>query len=99
MQLGHKSIRTTLTNYTDPNEEDKMRIDDILTPQKKVTVEEVVEQLTKHFVNGGLPEEEYLYAIKSLKKNRVHKNWIRMISPLCKEKEIAGVHTQVSGFT
>ena len=70
MQLGHKSIRTTLTNYTGPNEEDKMRIDGILTPQKKVTVEEVVEQLTKQFVKDELPEEEYLYAIKSLKKNR-----------------------------
>ncbi|RLF40601.1 MAG: hypothetical protein DRN21_01785, partial [Thermoplasmata archaeon] len=59
-----------LTNYTGPNEEDKMRIDGILTPQKKVTVEEVVEQLTKQFVKDELPEEEYLYAIKSLKKNR-----------------------------
>jgi len=70
IQLGHKSIRTTLTNYTGPNEEDKMQIDEILTPERKVTVEEIIEQLTKHFVRGELPEEEYLYALKSLKKNR-----------------------------
>lgn len=46
-----------------------MQIKDILTPQRKVTVEEIVEQLTQHIVKGELPEEEYLYAVKSLKNN------------------------------
>lgn len=69
IQLGHRSIKTTLTNYTGPNEEDKMQINDILTPERKMTVNKIVEQLTQHFVKGELPEEEYLYAIKSLKNN------------------------------
>jgi len=33
-------------------------------------MDEIIERLTKHYVKRDLPEEESLYALKSLKKNR-----------------------------
>ena len=70
IQLGHKNIKTTLTNYTGPNEEDKKNIDIILNPRREITVEDIVRELTQHFIMGELPEEEYIYAIKSLRKTQ-----------------------------
>ena len=67
IQLGHKNIKTTLTNYTGPNTKDKENIDFILNPRIEVSPEEIAEQLSKHYINGEMPEEEYLYAIKSLR--------------------------------
>ena len=68
IQLGHKNIKTTLTHYTGPNEKDKERIDDILAPRREVDPEEIAEDLSRRYINEEIPEQEYLYAIKSLRQ-------------------------------
>jgi len=69
IQLGHKNIKTTLTNYTGPNIKDKQNIDRILNPRREIDPEEIAEELSKHYIRGELPEEEYLYALKSLRNH------------------------------
>ena|GEM_PF-5484045 len=70
IQLGHKNIKTTLTNYTGPNDNDKQNIDAILNPRGQKTTDEIVKGLSQRFVNGDIPEHEYLFAIRSIKNTQ-----------------------------
>jgi len=67
-QLGHRSIRTTLTNYTCPNDDDKKRINDILTPKGPFSLDDVVRELSQRYIRRELPEREYISALKSLRE-------------------------------
>ena len=66
-QLGHKSIRTTLTNYTCPNDDDKKRINDILTPKGPHSLEDAASDLTRRFLRKELPVKEYISGMVALR--------------------------------
>ena len=68
IQLGHKDIKTTYTHYTGPNEKDKQQIDVILNHHRVVDPAGIAEDLSRRYINNELPEEDYLYAMRSLRK-------------------------------
>ncbi len=70
IQLGHKNIKTTLTNYTGPNEKDKQHIDTILIPYRELAPEALAQDLSTRYVNNELPTEEYIKALKALRTNK-----------------------------
>lgn len=66
IQLGHKNIKTTLTNYTGPNEDDKKHIETILHPESEKSIDERLAELCHQFRQGKITEQEYLKAVRSI---------------------------------
>ncbi|MCK5112581.1 MAG: hypothetical protein KAQ84_03475, partial [Thermoplasmatales archaeon] len=75
MQLGHTSVKTTLTNYVIPNKDDKKSIEQYLNPDRRIMPEKIATELAKRFLKcDATDEREMIFALKALKKASDEKN-------------------------
>ena len=75
MQLGHTSIKTTLTNYVIPNKEDKKNIEQYLNPDRNIMPEKIATEIAKRYLECNATDEgELIFALKALKKESDEKN-------------------------
>lgn len=75
IQLGHSSVKTTLTNYVIPNKEDKKTIEQYLNPDRSIMPEKIATELAKRYLKcNATDEREMIFALRALKKAADEKN-------------------------